>query len=163
MTRYGYARVSTREQNPDSQWDALTAAGGSLEYVSPTNGARRVGASIHLAHYPMAVVVAKDSDVALAGWYRQAINHGIVLAFLLLILGALGRVAAFGILVNMLVAIVKVHAQFGFFANWNGAKKTLTLKPWPVMDCSCESLNRKIRCSCVLWMVVLSVRSLLTF
>ena len=27
MTRYGYARVSTREQNPDSQWDALTAAG----------------------------------------------------------------------------------------------------------------------------------------
>jgi hypothetical protein len=27
VTRYGYARVSAREQNPDSQWDALTAAG----------------------------------------------------------------------------------------------------------------------------------------
>jgi DNA invertase Pin-like site-specific DNA recombinase len=27
LSRYGYARVSTREQNPDSQWDALTAAG----------------------------------------------------------------------------------------------------------------------------------------
>ena len=27
MTRYGYARVSTREQNPDSQQDALAAAG----------------------------------------------------------------------------------------------------------------------------------------
>ncbi len=27
MARYGYARVSTREQNPDSQHDALTAAG----------------------------------------------------------------------------------------------------------------------------------------
>ena len=27
MTRYGYARVSTKEQNPDSQHDALTAAG----------------------------------------------------------------------------------------------------------------------------------------
>ena len=27
MTRYGYARVSTREQNPDSQQDKLTAAG----------------------------------------------------------------------------------------------------------------------------------------
>ena len=26
MTRHGYARVSTREQNPDSQWDALTKA-----------------------------------------------------------------------------------------------------------------------------------------
>ena len=32
MTRYGYARVSTREQNPDSQYDALTAAG-----VAPPN------------------------------------------------------------------------------------------------------------------------------
>nr|WP_042187335.1 recombinase family protein [Kibdelosporangium sp. MJ126-NF4]CEL18010.1 Serine phosphatase RsbU, regulator of sigma subunit [Kibdelosporangium sp. MJ126-NF4]CTQ90762.1 Serine phosphatase RsbU, regulator of sigma subunit [Kibdelosporangium sp. MJ126-NF4] len=27
MTRYGYARVSTREQNPESQFDALTTAG----------------------------------------------------------------------------------------------------------------------------------------
>ena len=27
MARYGYARVSTKEQNPDSQHDALTAAG----------------------------------------------------------------------------------------------------------------------------------------
>ncbi len=26
-SRFGYARVSTREQNPDSQYDALTAAG----------------------------------------------------------------------------------------------------------------------------------------
>lgn len=32
MTRYGYARVSTREQNPESQYDALTAAG-----VAPAN------------------------------------------------------------------------------------------------------------------------------
>jgi len=40
-----------------------------------------------------------------------------------LILGCLARVAAFGIMVNMLVAIFKVHAQFGFFANWSGTKK----------------------------------------
>jgi len=40
-----------------------------------------------------------------------------------LILGLLTRVAAFGIAVNMLVAIVTVHAQFGFFANWYGAQK----------------------------------------
>lgn len=33
MTRYGYARVSTREQNPDSQWDALTAAGIAEENI----------------------------------------------------------------------------------------------------------------------------------
>jgi putative oxidoreductase len=40
-----------------------------------------------------------------------------------LILGLLTRVAAFGIAVNMLVAIVMVHGQFGFFANWSGAQK----------------------------------------
>jgi DNA invertase Pin-like site-specific DNA recombinase len=33
MTRYGYARVSTREQNPESQFDALTGAGLAPENV----------------------------------------------------------------------------------------------------------------------------------
>jgi DNA invertase Pin-like site-specific DNA recombinase len=33
MARYGYARVSTREQNPDSQHDALTAAGIAKENI----------------------------------------------------------------------------------------------------------------------------------
>ncbi|MGA2742159.1 MAG: DoxX family protein [Bryobacteraceae bacterium] len=37
-----------------------------------------------------------------------------------LILGLLGRVAAFGIACNMVVAIVKVHAANGFFMNWAG-------------------------------------------
>ena len=40
-----------------------------------------------------------------------------------LLLGLLTRVAAFGIAVNMLVAVVMVHSQFGFFANWTGAQK----------------------------------------
>ena len=40
-----------------------------------------------------------------------------------LILGLLTRVAAFGIAVNMLVAVVMVHGQFGFFANWSGTQK----------------------------------------
>lgn len=40
-----------------------------------------------------------------------------------LILGLLTRVAAFGIFVNMMVAILTVHAQFGFFANWTGTQK----------------------------------------
>src|SRR6266436_8784296 len=39
-----------------------------------------------------------------------------------LILGLLSRVAAFGILCNMVVAIVMVHARFGFFMNWAGNK-----------------------------------------
>lgn len=37
-----------------------------------------------------------------------------------LILGFLTRIAAFGILCNMLVAIATVHARFGFFMNWSG-------------------------------------------
>lgn len=40
-----------------------------------------------------------------------------------LILGLLTRIAAFGIAANMLVAIVMVHRQFGFFANWAGTQK----------------------------------------
>lgn len=37
-----------------------------------------------------------------------------------LIAGFLGRVAAAGIAVNMVVAIVLVHAPMGFFMNWTG-------------------------------------------
>jgi putative oxidoreductase len=40
-----------------------------------------------------------------------------------LILGFLTRIAAFGIAVNMLVAIVMVHSSFGFFMNWSGTQK----------------------------------------
>lgn len=37
-----------------------------------------------------------------------------------LIVGFLGRIAAFGIICNMLVAIFMVHSKFGFFMNWFG-------------------------------------------
>jgi putative oxidoreductase len=40
-----------------------------------------------------------------------------------LIVGFLSRIAAFGILVNMVVAIFKVHLPNGFFMNWTGAQK----------------------------------------
>jgi len=40
-----------------------------------------------------------------------------------LILGFLTRVAAFGIAVTMLVAIVTVNSAFGFFMNWYGTQK----------------------------------------
>lgn len=40
-----------------------------------------------------------------------------------LVLGLLGRVAAFGIACNMAVAIYMVHRHFGFFANWSGTQK----------------------------------------
>ena len=40
-----------------------------------------------------------------------------------LLLGFLTRVAAFGITVNMLVAITTVHAANGLFMNWSGQQK----------------------------------------
>jgi putative oxidoreductase len=40
-----------------------------------------------------------------------------------LIVGLLSRVAAFGITVNMLVAIATVHHVNGFFMNWTGQQK----------------------------------------
>ena len=53
-----------------------------------------------------------------------------LLAFAAEFLGSLGilvglftRVAAFGIACVMVVAIVTVHAKFGFFMNWSGTQK----------------------------------------
>jgi len=40
-----------------------------------------------------------------------------------LLFGFLTRIAAFGISVNMLVAIATVHGAMGFFMNWTGAQK----------------------------------------
>lgn len=40
-----------------------------------------------------------------------------------LVFGFLTRIAAFGISVNMLVAIAMVHRAFGFFMNWTGTQK----------------------------------------
>jgi len=37
-----------------------------------------------------------------------------------LVLGFLSRLCALGITVNMVVAILKVHAAYGFFMNWTG-------------------------------------------
>ena len=39
-----------------------------------------------------------------------------------LLVGLLARVAAFGIIVTMAVAVVKVHLPVGFFMNWSGAQ-----------------------------------------
>jgi putative oxidoreductase len=40
-----------------------------------------------------------------------------------LMLGFLTRIAAFGIAMNMLVAIATVHSAFGFFMNWDGTQR----------------------------------------
>ena len=40
-----------------------------------------------------------------------------------LLVGFLSRVAAFGIVVNMVVAVLMVHLPNGFFMNWSGTQK----------------------------------------
>ena len=67
------------------------------------------------------------------GYFTQVAHIPAPLAFLAiaaeffgglgLILGLLTRVAAFGITVNMLVAIFTVHLANGFFMNWLGQQK----------------------------------------
>ena len=42
---------------------------------------------------------------------------------LMLILGLIGRVAALAIITTMVVAVAKVHWQFGLFMNWFGTQK----------------------------------------
>jgi putative oxidoreductase len=40
-----------------------------------------------------------------------------------LIVGLLGRIAALGLAITMLVAVIKIHLAFGFFMNWFGTQK----------------------------------------
>lgn len=40
-----------------------------------------------------------------------------------LLVGLLSRIAAFGILCNMVVAVLTVHMANGFFMNWTGQQK----------------------------------------
>jgi putative oxidoreductase len=67
------------------------------------------------------------------GFFTQQMGIPAPLAFLAicaeffgglgLLVGLLGRIAALGIIVNMLVAIVTVHHVNGFFMNWTGQQK----------------------------------------
>jgi putative oxidoreductase len=67
------------------------------------------------------------------GFFTQQMHIPAPLAFLAiaaefagsigLILGLLGRLSAFGIAVNMVVAILMVHGANGFFMNWYGNQK----------------------------------------
>jgi putative oxidoreductase len=67
------------------------------------------------------------------GFFTQQMHIPALFAFLAiaaefagslgLIVGLLTRVAAFGILANMLVAVAMVHSKVGFFMNWSGNQK----------------------------------------
>jgi putative oxidoreductase len=67
------------------------------------------------------------------GFFTNAMHIPAPLAFLVicaeflggigLLVGFLGRIAAFGIACNMVMAVVMVHWRFGLFANWTGNQK----------------------------------------
>jgi len=67
------------------------------------------------------------------GFFTQQMGIPTPLAFLAicaeffgglgLLVGLLSRIAALGIIVNMLVAIATVHHVNGFFMNWSGQQK----------------------------------------
>lgn len=67
------------------------------------------------------------------GFFTQMMHIPAPLAFLAisaeffggigLILGFVTRIAAFGIGVNMLVAVATIHHNFGLFMNWTGTQK----------------------------------------
>jgi putative oxidoreductase len=67
------------------------------------------------------------------GFFTQQMHIPALFAFLAiaaefagsigLIVGALSRVAAFGIAATMVVAMLTVHTANGFFMNWTGAQK----------------------------------------
>src|SRR5260370_29685754 len=67
------------------------------------------------------------------GFFTRAMHIAAPLAFLAiaaeffgglgLIVGFLTRIAAFGIAMNMLVAIATVHSGFGLFMNWSGPQR----------------------------------------
>jgi len=67
------------------------------------------------------------------GFFTQQMGIPAPLAFLAicaeffgglgLIVGLLARIAALGIMVNMMVAVAKVHSANGFFMNWTGQQK----------------------------------------
>ncbi len=67
------------------------------------------------------------------GFFEQTMGIPAPLAFLAicaeffgglgLIVGLLSRIAAFGIICNMIVAVLTVHIHNGFFMNWTGQQK----------------------------------------
>ena len=100
-------------------------------------------ASLAIVRVMLGIVMFPHGAQKMLGWFGghgfSATMHGFTsagipapLAFLAiaaeffgglgLIVGFLSRVAGFGILCTMLVAMFKVNLKFGFFMNWTGTK-----------------------------------------
>jgi len=99
--------------------------------------------SLALIRLTLGIVIFAHGAQKMLGWWggmgftatMTAFGHrfGIPLAFLAisaeffgglgLILGCLSRIAALGVICNMVVAIATLNHRFGFFANWSGKQK----------------------------------------
>jgi diguanylate cyclase (GGDEF)-like protein len=87
----GMLLASSPDSFGDGEFAALAAApAGALEYPSPRDGVNRVGASSHLSHYPMTVMVAENSAAVLNEWYGQLRVHGAIVLSILMGIGVLG-------------------------------------------------------------------------
>jgi diguanylate cyclase (GGDEF)-like protein len=87
----GMLLASSPDGFGDGELVALRAApAGALEYRSLKDSVRRVGASSHLLHYPMTVMVVQDSSAVLSGWYDQLRVHGAIVVGMLMVIGVLG-------------------------------------------------------------------------
>jgi predicted signal transduction protein with EAL and GGDEF domain len=87
----GMLLASSPDSSGDGELAALAAApAGTLEYLSPRDGLKRVGASNHLSHYPMIVMVAQNSSAVLSEWYDQLRVHGAIVVSILMAIGMLG-------------------------------------------------------------------------
>ncbi len=54
---------------------------------------------------------------AFLGWMAMTIE---LVGGIALIVGILGRIAAFAVALNMVVAVIQMHWMVGFFMNWDG-------------------------------------------
>jgi diguanylate cyclase (GGDEF)-like protein len=87
----GMLLASSPSSFGDGELAALAAApAGALEYPSPKDGVSRVGASNHLSHYPMTVMVAQNSSAVLNEWYGQLRVHGAIVLSILMVIAVLG-------------------------------------------------------------------------
>ena len=78
------AMLALRQTNP----------GGAMRSVSPVDGVDRFGAIALVADHPLAVVVTRDADVAMATWRQQSI-------------GTIARTLALGVLAALLLAMLR--------------------------------------------------------
>jgi putative oxidoreductase len=94
---------------------------------------RIVAGSVMFAHGAQKMLGwygGKGYDAALSGFLAMGISEPLAIIAILtefvgaiaLVAGLLGRLAALGIVIEMIVAVAIVHLPHGFFMNWTGAQ-----------------------------------------